>query len=248
MTRRRGNPERGEFVICTITKLNPHSAYANIEEYNKEGMIHISEIASGWVKDIRKFIKKGQTVVAKVIRIDDRGILLSMKRVNKKQKNERLKEFRLGQRAEKMLELAAKTLGRNLDDAYNEVGYLLQDSLGSIYEGFKLAVINPEKLEKIGVPKEWIDAIKPIAEKNIEQKNFEFRAMLKIRTLEPDGLSTIKKIVSKAEKAGLSVHYIAAPDYLVKYVTKNAKKGGKKFTEILDSLSKEKAVVSWEKV
>lgn len=247
LARKRGEPDRGEIVVCTITNINPHSAFVHIEEYNKEGMIHISEIASGWVKDIRKFVKKGQTVIAKIVRKDGRGLLLSLKRVDKRQENERMKEYRLSQRAEKMLEMTAKDLNKTLDEAYEEIGYLLQENFGSMYEGFKTLVTNPEKINKINLPKEWVDALKPIAEKNIEQKDFEFRAMLKVRSLDPNGIETVKKILSKAEKSHLSVHYIAAPDYMVKYTTKHAKKGEKEFTEILENLSRDKSV-SFEKI
>ena len=78
-----------------------------------------------------------------------------------------------------------------------------------------------------------------IAEKNIEQKEFEFKAKLFIRNYEPNGLEKIKEILLNAEKSGLEIKYIAAPEYLVKFKTKNAKKGEKEFTEKLTKLSKE---------
>ena len=70
-------PSIGEIVICKITKINPHSAFAIIEEYNIEGLIHISEVASGWVKDISQHLKEGHTIVAKVVNVDTNIINLS---------------------------------------------------------------------------------------------------------------------------------------------------------------------------
>ncbi len=237
MVKKRGLPQPGELVVCTITRINPHSVYAHIEEYDKEGMIHISEVSSGWVKDIRKYVKEGQTGVAKVMRVED-VISLSLKRVDRRQENERMKEFRLSQRAEKMLELVAKQLGKTLEQAYKEVGYMLQENYGSLYAAFKAAMQNPRQLKDRGVPEIWIQPLKEFAEKNIEQKEFEFKAKLLVRSSAPDGIKTIKKALAEAEAMGLKVHYIAAPEYMVKFRTKNAKKGEREFEEKLEKLTK----------
>jgi len=241
MVRKRGIPQQGELVICKIDKLSPNSATAILIEYNIEGMIHISEVFSGWVRDIRNHIKSGQQVVAKVTRVDEerKFISLSLKRVDNKQEKDKIKEYNLEQKAEKMLEMAAKSLNKNLDTAYEEIGFLLQENFGSIYEGFKKSIKNPSQLSSRGISESWIKAMQEIAEKNIEQKEFEFKAKLFIRNYEPNGLEKIKEILLNAEKSGLEIKYIAAPEYLVKFKTKNAKKGEKEFTEKLTKLSKE---------
>jgi len=242
MVKKRGNPERGELVVVKITKINPHSVFAKIEEYNRKGMIHISEVNRGWVKDIRKFVKMDQQRVAKVVRLDD-VFGLSLKRVDKRQENERLKEYRLSSRAEKMLELVAKELGKSLDQAYEEVGYLLQENFGSLYRGFVVALTNTKQLKDRGVPEAWIEPLRQMAEKNIEQKEFEFRATLSITSYSPTGVKIIKKILAGAEKMGFAVHYVSAPEYLVKYKTKHAKKGQREFEEKLDQLEKTKEAI-----
>ncbi len=228
-------PSSGEIVICKVEKINPNSAYLTLEEYGVQGMVHISEVSSGWIKDIRNHLKVGQTVIAKVTRIEDRNISLSIKRVDEKQKKDRIREYNFDGKAEKMLELAAKKLGKTLDEAYSEAGYLLEEKFGSMYEGFKKTLTSD--ISERGVPKEWAAVIKEIAEKNIEQKEFEFRAKLFIRTSKPNGISIVKNILLDVEKKGFDVRYIAAPEYLVKYRTKNAKQGRKQFTSMLEKLS-----------
>ncbi len=237
IVKKRGLPIPGEVVVAKIVKINPNSVFAKLDEYeNIEGMIHISEVSSGWIKDIRNFVKMNETVIAKVMKAEDEHhISLSLKRVDQKQINNKTKEHRLNQRAEKMLELAAKKLGTTLDIAYEEVGYLIQEVFGSLYEGFLISIEKPENLKKRGIPEKWITVIKEIAEKNIEQKEFEFKAALTLRTIKPDGVNIIKKSLLVLAKDGLDVRYIAAPEYLVKFKTNNAKKGEKKFIETLDN-------------
>src|SRR3972149_1477812 len=142
-------PEVGELVICRISKINPHSAFAVLEEYGTEGMIHISEVSTGWVKDIRKFVKLDALTVAKVMRMDERGnVSLSLKRVSKSDENRRMKAYRMEQRAEKMLELAAQKLGKTAQEAHDEVGNIMQQNFGSLYDTFLAAVQKPDSLAK----------------------------------------------------------------------------------------------------
>ncbi|MBI5061326.1 MAG: S1 RNA-binding domain-containing protein [Candidatus Aenigmarchaeota archaeon] len=224
----------GELVICKVMRVNPHSVIINLEEYGIEGMVHISEVSSGWVRDIRQYIKVGQEFIGKVTSID-RGLSVSIKRVNEKQRTQKMKEYKLEQRAEKMLELAGEKLGKPLKKSYDEVGFLLQEKFGTLYDAFKISLQKPENLLKY-ISQEWVDVITGIAEKNIELKEFEFRASLSLKTVNPEGIKLIKNILKKAEQSGLDVRYIAAPEYLVKYKTKDAKKGEKEFVDKMNKI------------
>lgn len=63
----------------TVTGVMPFGVFVDIGE-GESGLVHISEISSKYVKDINEFIKKGDKVRAKVIKIDENGKLsLSIK-------------------------------------------------------------------------------------------------------------------------------------------------------------------------
>ncbi len=236
MVKKRGLPSLGELVVGKITRINPNSAFVSLEEYSDlEGMMHISEISSGWVRDIRNHIKTGQDVVAKVIRVDEEFVGLSLKRVDAKQRQEKLREYNLNQKAERMLELVGKKFDKSLDEMYSEIGYKLQESFGSLYEAFSKLLKNPNALDN-KIPDEFIASMKEIAEKSIELKEFEFRARLLLKTYKPDGINIIKDILVKAGKSGLEIKYISSPEYLVKYKTKDAKKGEHEFEEKLNRI------------
>ena len=236
MVRKRGLPAIGELVICRITRINPNSAFAKLEEYDKEGMVHISEISRGWVRDIRKHLKTGQTLITKVLNVDRAAIGLSIKRVDDKQKNEKMKEYKLNNKAEMMLDIVAKKLGKSLNQAYEEAGFLLQENYGSLYEGFKKSLKNQEQLKERGIPAEWVEQIRAIAEKSIEQKEFEFKKKLILKSFKPDGVILIKDVLKKAGDMGLSISYISAPEYLVKFKTKEVKSGEKEFENKIDKI------------
>ncbi|MFH1420863.1 MAG: S1 RNA-binding domain-containing protein [Candidatus Aenigmatarchaeota archaeon] len=243
--RKRGVPNKGEFVVIKVTVVNPNSASVRLLEYNLEGMIHISEVASGWIRDIRKYLKPDQMHIAKVISVGERGMGLSMKNINQKQMTDKQKEYDLDNKAEKMLEMAATKLGKNLDQAYEEVGYALQEKFGSLFKAFETCLKKPESLEKRGVSTSWVTVIKEIAEKSIVQKEFLFRADLILKTFEPDGIERIKAVLQNIGKS-TSVSYITAPSYRLAYKAKNAKIAESKFKELLENAVKDAKKVNIE--
>ena len=69
----------GDICEGTVTGITSFGAFVALPE-GKSGMVHISEVANVYVKDIREFLQDKQTVKVKVISIDDKGkISLSIK-------------------------------------------------------------------------------------------------------------------------------------------------------------------------
>ena len=53
-------PDEGELVVCTVTKVKDFVAFVHLDEYeDREGLIPISEIATGWIKYIRDHVSRG---------------------------------------------------------------------------------------------------------------------------------------------------------------------------------------------
>lgn len=71
--------EIGQQVEGRIANVRPFGAFVDLPD-NQTGMIHISEVSNGFVKDINDHLKIGDDVTAKVIKITDDGkINLSLK-------------------------------------------------------------------------------------------------------------------------------------------------------------------------
>ena len=84
-------PEVGDLVIATVKKVTDYGAYVWLDEYDKEGLLHISEISSSWIRNIRNFVREGQKVILKVLRVDEEKghIDLSLRRVTKRERIEK---------------------------------------------------------------------------------------------------------------------------------------------------------------
>ena len=75
----------GDIVDVTITGIQPYGAFALLPD-GSSGLIHISEISDGFVRDVNQFVFYGEQVKVKVIDIDNvhHQARLSLKAVAKK--------------------------------------------------------------------------------------------------------------------------------------------------------------------
>ena len=75
----------GSIVYGTVTGIENYGAFVNLDDYYT-GLIHISEISHGFVKDVNDFVSIGDTIKVKVIDVDDDSyhVKLSIKDINYK--------------------------------------------------------------------------------------------------------------------------------------------------------------------
>ncbi len=236
-----GYPRRRELVICRIDKINPHSVDVEMIEYGKHGIIHVSEVAKRWVRDIREFLKEGQYVVCYVMDVDESrdSISVSVKRVRKEDAARKLNEFKRERKATALLEFAAKSIGKTLEDAKREVTNTLIEELGSLAKSFEIALKNPDLLEKSGISRKWIDAIIEIANKNYVEKTHELKAKLNLVCYRPDGVEVIKSVLTKNIPAHMKIQYISTPVYMLVSKGQNFKKLRVEITEKAEEIVRE---------
>jgi len=259
MVKKRGLPKWGENVLCTVTRITPFAAWCSLDEYEREdgstieGMIHVSEVAGKWVKDIRKFVKPNKQYVAKVIRIDyQKGhVNLSLKRVSKFDKKEKAENYRREKRAMGMLNQVAKRVGKTKEDVLKIFEPEIREEFEDIFSFFESINDNAKILDKFDLNKDLKDAIMEVVERNFRLKEKTVKAMLKITTLAPDGVNRVKKALTELEKnTGATVKYISAPTYQVELRSKQPKDAEKRMREgiedILSKIKKEEGEVSYE--
>ena len=95
-------PEVGELVVATVVRIVGHGAYVTLDEYNnKEGLLHISEISTSWVRNIRNHVRERQKIVLQINRVnpENNHIDLSLRRVtqdDRRKKTRRMEEEQKG--------------------------------------------------------------------------------------------------------------------------------------------------------
>jgi general stress protein 13 len=62
--------EVGSIVTGKVTGLQPYGAFIALDETH-QGLVHISEVTHGFVKDINNHLKVGEEVQVKILSIDE---------------------------------------------------------------------------------------------------------------------------------------------------------------------------------
>lgn len=237
-------PERGELVICTVERVVGYGAFARLDEYdNKQGMVSIKEFSRKWVKNPRDYLKEGQKAVLKVLRVKpDRGhIDLSLKAVNDNERRNRLKEYKLNIRINKLMEHFAKQFGKKVDDLYALFGDRLVEDYGSIYDAFTAVANGEDGLEEY-IPDEKLreNVVQGIRD-SIKPTLVSIRGFVSIHSDSGDGLALLKEALSKGkenfpEDVKGSISYIAPPNYQIEIIANDYKLAEKAMKDSYDAI------------
>jgi len=210
-------PEVGDLVIGTVETVKDYGAFVNLDEYpNKKGFIHVSEIASGWIKYIRDYVREGQKVVCQVIDINkEKGhIDLSLKRVNEHQRREKVQEWKNEQRAKKLLEIV-KERSKSKED-FDKIIENLELKYGTLFAAFENAAMDSESFEKDNKG-EWVNYFIDVARENIEPARVRISGFVEISSNDRNAIENIKNALLTIHKPdeGVSVQYTGAPRYRI---------------------------------
>jgi len=232
LIKRENWPEVGELVVASVNEITDYGVYLILDEYGKEGFLHISEISSSWVKNIRDFVREGEKVVLKVLRVDpEKGhIDLSLRRVTKREKREKMFLWKQSKKAESLMISVAQRLEMPLEKLYEEAWIPLEEKFGSVYEGLeKAAREGVEPLLKAGLSKELAEALTKIAKEKIRITNVKVKGILNIECKKPDGVLRIKKALIKAKKvkvpngSSVRIYVVSPPKYRVEVTAQDYK-------------------------
>ena len=193
-------PEEGELVVATITNVKQNGAYADLDEFEGiEGFIFIGEIASGWVKNIRGFVREGQRVICKVMRTrrDGTSLELSLKSVSEERRRDRLQEWKNEQRAQQLLKVLGEKVGWTEDDI-TEQSTELAEAFGGVYAAFEEAAMQEGALENAGFEGDWLAPFVELAVENIIPPFVEVRGTLNLSINATDGISVIRTALEAA--------------------------------------------------
>lgn len=78
----------GNIIEGTVVGVQSFGAFVNIGE-NKQGLVHISQVASSYVEDINQFVKVGDKVTVKVLEIKEDGKISLTMRINEEKREDR---------------------------------------------------------------------------------------------------------------------------------------------------------------
>lgn len=237
--KKKGKPEVGEIVVCTVQRIVMHSVFVTIDEYrNLDGMVHISEVAPGRIRNLRDYVKEGKRIVCKVLNINKftGNIDLSLRRVGTSFMIEKLNEIKQEEKAEKLLESIGSQSKTSLEKLYGEFGARAVEKYGSLYKFLQDIVDRGEApIKEMNVSQKFADILLKIIREKIKPVTKTLSGELKLKSYSPDGINQVKSILKNVEKEGISITYLGAPKYKLEITTYDTKEAGKKLRTAIDS-------------
>ena len=239
-----GLPEEGEFVIGRVSEVRNHGADVELLEYpGQRGFVHISEVASGWVKYIRDFIREGQMVVAKVTRVKRKRHIvdMSVRQVSGHRKQARIREWKNEQRATKLIELVASEAKLEPETLLEEVSGPFRENYGTLYGAFEAAVVDTAEFTKAHNGK-WVKPFLATAEANITPPFVTIEGRLTLSSWAPDGVEHLRKALTapaaQEEETTLEISSDGAPDYRIRVRAPDFKQAERELKQATDAVLK----------
>ncbi|HYB07596.1 MAG TPA: translation initiation factor IF-2 subunit alpha [Nitrososphaerales archaeon] len=242
MSTERPLPEAGEVVVCTVREITSHGIYVNLDQYDgTNGFLHVSEISTGWVRNIDRVAKVSQKLILKVIRINRarREIDLSLRQVTNEERRAKVIEWKREERAVAIIDAAKKRLG--IDDARErEMREKLEEEFGNLYAALETAARKGERgLAQAGLLGEEAKVVAEIATEKIVPPRYEVGALVEVSSRSPEGIEQVKKtLLAAAEAPSAEVHitYAGAPRYRVRITADDYKQAEKAMDVVLEKI------------
>lgn len=236
-------PEAGDLVIATVKEVTGHGAYVSLDEYQElMAFLHVSEIATGWIRNIERYVRPKQKTVLKVIRVDKSRVEvdLSLKQVSREERKSKLIEVKKSEKAFAFMNMIKTKTAMN-NDKLKELQDIILQKYDSLYDMFEtVAFKGIDSIKSLDITDEIRVAIAEESKK-IQIPSVEIRGVIEININAPQGIEIIKDVLSSAElnknNTTIEISYIAAPRYRIIAKAENYKIAEKTLNNAIEKIS-----------
>jgi translation initiation factor 2 subunit 1 len=239
-----GLPQDDELALCTITSVQYNSVFCSLDEYpGKSGMIHISEVTAGRIRNIREYVQEGRKIVCKILAVDQqRGhIDLSLRRVNERQRIEKQTQLKHEGKAENLLGHVAKELKRDPKEFYDEVAPAIFVHYEYLFQAFEDIVEGLFSLEKDAkIEKKLAHQIEELVRERIKPKQVEIEGEIAITTFAPGGVTLVREALIAAREAAqpAEIRYLGGGHYRISVTAEEYKDAEKRLKAASDTVER----------
>ena len=241
-----------EIVLCTVSKINYHSVFVTLNEYsNKSGMLHISEISPGRIRNIKDFVKEDKVIVCKVLKVDEKKghIDVSLRRVNENQRRDKIDTLKQEQKADKIIEFVAKETKVDSKKIYDGLNQIVSSKFDHMHQAFNAVVVDEFDLSEVNLDKKVLSVLEETIRTRISPPEVIIKAKLHLESYEQDGIEQIKKLLQSfadMDTEIISIHYLGGGSHQIELTGDEYEPLEKLFTSMKEALDASEKTIAYK--
>lgn len=243
-----GYPEIGEIVLCTVKKIYGNTTFVYLEEYEKEGVLTIAEIAPGRIRNLREHVIENKTIICKVLRVDEKSdrIDVSLRRVPIPVMKDKLEKIKKEEYSEKIYSDVANELKITKDNLFEKTYEPIFEEYEDVFEALYDIMLNNEKVEMFtNLSSDEKRIFVKIINAKIKPEEVTLKNKFNLTSTDSEGIeiikSTLKEVIDEINYNKIKINYLAAGEFEVKIVHEDMKSADKlydRFKQKLEEQSK----------
>ena len=239
-------PEEGELVLCTVTRVLHTGVFVNLDKYNKDGLITLTEVSPGRIRNIRDYVKVNKKIVCKVLKVDESSqhIFLSLRRVSNSERAKIIEDYKKEKDYTKMLHFIIKQ-----EDKLKSVVSVIKQDYETLVHFFNY-VMQKTDAERMILLKRYFNSgdigkLIEVLTERFKVKPVEIKQEFTLKTRDNNGvkkLNAIGSIIEKLNIQNVKITSLGSPKYLIKIVAGDYKKANttmKSLIKKIESTAKE---------